>query len=279
MTQPQCWKDEKAQLFARSLGVSPTCYVCRPCRDDIGRVIKSTEYVPRWDKRERVAQQCSIPNCEQKSFTCTRMTTEQGVQGILQNHGLPSNMSESTQLCKAHYYLIYNTLQPFPTCVTCQTRLKSTNARPCPNPSIIEKYLRETTNFEGSITEGDKVCYPCYKSHTVLLKQTKPASTDDELESIICVTNQKISQIQVHTSDDAVHRAMLSTTTFVAENLLNYQVLLLPSVHDFFTQQVRGIMQAFNLEGVENVHQLVTSQWILSNLIATLEHHMTVCAR
>ena len=122
------------------------------------------------------------------------------------------------------------------------------------------------------------MCYPCYKSHTVLLKQTKPASTDDELESIICVTNQKISQIQVHTSDDAVHRAMLSTTAFVAENLLNYQVLLLPSVHDFFTQQVRGIMQAFNLEGVENVHQLVTSQWILSNLIATLEHHMTcVC--
>lgn len=116
------------------------------------------------------------------------------------------------------------------------------------------------------------------KSQIILLKQTKPASTDDELESIICVTNQKISAIQVHTSDDAVDRAMLSTTAFVAENLLNYQVLLLPSIHDFFTQQVRGIIQTFNLEGVENVHQLVTSQWILSNLIATLEHHMTcVC--
>ena len=71
---------------------------------------------------------------------------------------------------------------------------------------------------------------------------------------------------------------MLSTTAFVAKELLNYQVLILPSVHDFFSQQLRDIIQVFNLEGVENVHQLVTSQWILSNLIGTLEHHLTcVC--
>ena len=85
-----------------------------------------------------------------------------------------------------------------------------------------ERYLKETTNFEGSITEGDKVCYPCYKSHLVLLKQTKSASTDDELESIIHVTNQKLLQTQVHNSDDAVHRAMLLTTAFVAKELLKY---------------------------------------------------------
>lgn len=68
------------------------------------------------------------------------------------------------------------------------------------------------------------------KSHLVLLKQTKPVSTDDEVESIIHVTNQKISQTQVHTSDDAVHQAMLSTTAFVAKELLKYQVLILPSI-------------------------------------------------
>ena len=99
----------------------------------------------------------------------------------------------------------------------------------------------ETTNFEGSIKEGDKVCYPCYKSHLVLLKQTKPTSTDDELESIIHVTNQKISQTQVHTSDDAVHQAMLSTTAFVAKELLKYQVLILPSVHDSSFHSNSGI--------------------------------------
>ena len=170
-------------------------------------------------------------------------------QGVLQTHGLQSTTSEPTQLCKAHYYLIYNSLQLFPTCVTCRTHLKPTSARPCPNPSTIERYLKETTNFEGSITEGDKVCYPCYKSHLVLLKQTKPARTDDELESIIHVTNQKILQTQLHTSDDAVHQAMLSTTAFAAKELLKYQVLILPSVHDFFSQQLRDIMQAFNLRG------------------------------
>ena len=112
-----------------------------------------------WDKRERVVQQCCIANCERKAFTCTKMITEQVVQGVLQTHGLQSTTSEPTQLCKGHYYLIYNSLQPFPTCVTRQTRLKPTSARACPNPSTIKRYLKETTNFGGSITEGDKVCY------------------------------------------------------------------------------------------------------------------------
>ena len=42
-----------------------------------------------------------------------------------------------------------------------------------------------------------------------------------------------------------MHQAMLSTTVFVAKKLLNYQVLLLLAVHDFFPQQVRDIIHAF----------------------------------
>jgi len=43
--------------------------------------------------------------------------------------------------------------------MTCQSRLKSTNGRPCPNPSTMERYLKETINFEaieGNITKGEK---------------------------------------------------------------------------------------------------------------------------
>ena len=65
MTQPRCWEDENAQLFAQSLGVSPTSPDVRwPCRDYIGKVIKSTARICSevGYKRERVAQQCSVAN-------------------------------------------------------------------------------------------------------------------------------------------------------------------------------------------------------------------------
>ena len=64
MTQLQCWEDENAQLFAQSLGVSPTSHVRWPCRDYIGKVIKSTARICSevGYKRERVAQQCSVAN-------------------------------------------------------------------------------------------------------------------------------------------------------------------------------------------------------------------------
>ena len=60
MTQPHCWKDENAQLFVQSL--APGVTNKSSCRDYTGKVIKSTDYVQRWDKRERVAQQCFIAN-------------------------------------------------------------------------------------------------------------------------------------------------------------------------------------------------------------------------
>ena len=44
-----------------------------------------------------------------------------GVQGHSSNSWLQSTMSESTQLCKAHHYLIYHTLHPLPTCVMSDT--------------------------------------------------------------------------------------------------------------------------------------------------------------
>ena len=64
MTQPQCWEDKNAQLFAQSLGVSPTSHVCWPCRDYIGKVMKLTARICSdvGYKRERVAQQCSVAN-------------------------------------------------------------------------------------------------------------------------------------------------------------------------------------------------------------------------
>ena len=59
------------------------------------------------------------------------MTTEQGVQGTPQIHGLQSTLSELRQLCKARHHLIYHTLRPLLICV-CHAR-HVLNARPRPN--------------------------------------------------------------------------------------------------------------------------------------------------
>ena len=80
------------------------------------------------------------------------MTTEQGVQGIPQIHGLQSTLSELTQQCKAHHHLIYHTLRPLLTCV-----MPDTSQMPDHAPTQVQL---KGTNFEGDITEGDKVCYP-----------------------------------------------------------------------------------------------------------------------
>ena len=48
----------------------------------------------------------------------------------------------------------------------CKTSLKYSNAKICPQPSVIQMHLKENTGFDGSIKPNDKVCYTCFGLHT-----------------------------------------------------------------------------------------------------------------
>ena len=48
LSLPLSWKSESAQLLVRSLQVDVESYVCRPCRDDITRLLHNPDHKPRW---------------------------------------------------------------------------------------------------------------------------------------------------------------------------------------------------------------------------------------
>ena len=66
LSLPLSWKSESAQLLVRSLQVDVESYVCRPCRDDITRLLHNPDHKPRWAKERNAV--CCMPGCNEKIF-------------------------------------------------------------------------------------------------------------------------------------------------------------------------------------------------------------------
>ena len=72
------------------------------------------------------------------------------------------NNQSDDQICSFHYNYQHQTVNK-----TCGIRAKvGETFRCCPNPSLMEKYLRATTEFDSIITEEDKVCPNHYAKYT-----------------------------------------------------------------------------------------------------------------
>ena len=71
------WRNVEAQKLALTdLHLTHQCLVYRPCRDDIGRMVKNPDIKPRWEKGERRAN-CCIPMCSNTSFTLSKITSSE----------------------------------------------------------------------------------------------------------------------------------------------------------------------------------------------------------
>ena len=71
---------------------------------------------------------------------------------------------------------------------TCNKRLHNIHScRKCPNVLLIQL---ETTDFEGTISHDDRICYACYKAQLMIVKQIEnpQTSTDSDLEVLIVDT-------------------------------------------------------------------------------------------
>ena len=142
---------------------------------------------------------CAILNCEKQFFSHCGIPLDD-IVGCLNKNG-ESILKNPVPFCNHHYHLVYNAYQPAQShCPTCGSVLKRGNTRPCPNPHNIECYLSEIMGFEGRITEGDMVCFVCYKSHLQILKEAKSLSTDRELQDQIKLTKSNV--LQVHDIED-----------------------------------------------------------------------------
>ena len=159
-----------------SMDVPADSVVCRPCRQDVTRVIADAEYMPRWRKEsvESSNSYCCVQNCSELSIAHASMCSSDEfmqIQGIeFQNEPIPV----PTPLCKSHYHAVYDALQTrHKTCRTCGRRLRMGMDRPCPQPHTIQKYLYEHTDFTGNIVPSDRVCLTwCYSKKINLLAET-----------------------------------------------------------------------------------------------------------
>jgi hypothetical protein len=170
--------------------------------------------------------------------------------------------------------MVYNAHKPTQAhCPTCGTGLQI-NSRPCPDPTTIRLYLAEKTGYEGTLSENDRVCFACYKSHLHIMKHTPNLSTDSDLNELIMETKRTMVRLEdVKTADDAISRAMSLTTLQVGEAIMNQEGLLLPDIHNFFLEKLNDApLPTLTKE------QSITARWVLSNLTTALKHHLSyVC--
>ena len=161
--------------------------------------------------------------------------------------------------------------------MTCGTSLRrDSNPKPCPQPALIQHYLKENTGYEGSIKESDKVCYVCYRSHLVILQQRNDSSTDKDLLQLIAILSKQIPT-SIKSTDEWINAAMTRVVVAVGRDLLNGNVMLLPHVHNLFNLYASEL--SYHLREEIDTSKLVTLANILSNLKTNLQHHIAYCCK
>ena len=267
VSSPWRWKKEAATRYLQEKGIAKDSVVCQACRKDITKVLSDTTFKPRWCKVHASKKGCVISGCGNDSFASLHKPTMESIQQALATLGLESSHSTVPMpLCKEHYHAVYNAIYPTQFyCVTCAMSLRYSCPRHCPQPATIEGYLKENNGFTGSIGVTDMVCTSCYRSHLFILKKCKPVSTDQDLKNLIQAIEQKTYKNT--STSEVIDECMQQTAAAVGRELLNGNAMLLPDVQDWFRAFAQ---QRLDLEEKAKV----TSGFILSNLIATLQHHM-----
>ena len=175
------------------------------------------QHIPRWI--HGCEQACSIVGCHEPVHSELQTEREVVVATInsLKLSAMPAidPNKPTTPLCQYHHNIVYKTLNPPPRhCATCGTAIRRKGQiKVCPNPSLIQKHLEEYAGFEGRISEKDKVCYTCYRSHLVIIQQQKTTSTESDLEGLIRILSQTTPS-SIHDLIDSTVRAVNHFSSF-----------------------------------------------------------------
>ena len=242
---PETWRNAEARSLAASLTVNPDDPVCYACRKELTRVLSDSAYVPRWEKLS-TTNPCCIDECLHNAFALLKKFSHAELQSGFLQGGLKSRTSTiptPTPLCKHHYHMIYNLVRPTQTkCVTCGTYIKPSTSKFCPNPSIIEAYLHDTTDFDVCICESDKVCYACYRAHLVVLKKGgNTESIDSDLEQVINTLSRKVPS-EASSIQEAIDSSMNRIAIYVGQQLLEGNALLLPSIKVHLSEEWKSML-------------------------------------
>ena len=118
--------------------------------------------------------------------------------------------------------------------------------RCCPNPPLIEKYLRATISFNSTITDTDKICHICYTKYTEVINIHKTLikieihedkeeliSLDADLDIVIANLKQNSQSMEEGTEMSSLN----ATKIMVAETIRN-QIAIMHQLSQLTSNQV-----------------------------------------
>ena len=256
---PQKWSRELFKFFSEVATIESTgaLCVCKACELNVRQSLKKREngepFRLRWQKR---SVKCCIPTCTNKSTVDNHPFSFDEICECV-GTTVTCEPSMSNPLCNLHYQMMYrhkNTSKSQGvSCCVCGAKRKhehstlateSSKFVPCPSPKLVESFLLDAVGFESHITEGDLLCFKCYKYFNQVIKSgactLSTAHILAELsakEVALYETVQSLSNA-VGTSESLVQLALYKTALHVCKVIQSDQAILFPNLYKFFCSQL-----------------------------------------
>ena len=278
---PKSWKEpillQQLQQFEPSLGICPDSCICRLCRQDVNKLADRVHgFVPRWRKGEQTVKRCFIDGCTGIDIKVTKVTDLAVMIKFFSCDSERESTSDEVPLCSRHYMEWYRHSHPSHSkCKTCDSYINQlSKSRTIPEPTLLQQFLVKNTEFQGSLSPDDRVCYACYCSHLATLKHIKETveSKDSDLRDLINTLKQTVSTIKgIHTFDIALDYVVRLVAIDVGEALLKQTAMLLPQVYRDFKEQLLVVTKQC---GIIVNQDLPSHSWLSSQLCSLLDHHI-----
>ena len=177
MSYVQTWKSVEACKLVAEKDITPKNLICRPCRDDVRRMVGNPDYVPRWEKgNERV--KCCIKDCTEVSHVFSNIATVEKIccPFLKRIIFILREIQFRFQPCCVRVTITQSTSQSSHSKLTAPPMgcpLSMWDADHAQMQSVVGTHLRNSAGYEGNLSNGDKVCYSCYKSHLIYIYSYK----------------------------------------------------------------------------------------------------------
>ena len=252
------WKNADLLTFLLAiepeLSVAPDACICRNCRDSLSSGHRNPDHFqPRWSRvgASSSVLECEVPGCTKPACRCTQLASKEEIRCHLQCGPLTDRSGKDTNLCDQHYRDLHKQTNPENyqwKCAVCSIAVRGSNYhkfRACAEPRTFQQHLREHTDYEGSITDTDKVCMECYRYSLSVVRATKenPITNDEDLKILVNSITDSLSEFTVPIRDEAeVHDYALRWCVLdVAQELLSNHALTLLNAHSIFQSKIESL--------------------------------------
>ena len=233
--------------------------VCKACSDDIKRHLGTSQYTPRWFKKDK---KCAVPLCNSQE-RITACNLEVPTEVYLQLNITTQNTAP-IKLCHQHYNKVHRLIHQedyiHKKCTACTKQITG-ECRRFQDIELLSTYLSNTHNIHLD-TNSNTFCMKCYNSFNSIMQDTP--STDANLKKII----DKLRETEPIDSSTCLELALIQSTLVVANHILTQHACLLSEIYEHFNH-----LYLKYLKNLSNQTFQKQSKKILHNYLINLCHH------